>query len=208
MAIITLDQVAIRWAVSAADESMARWASSPGHYRNQWTSHLVGRLGEIAAEQFLLSHGVQVQAHFRFPERESLCDIELLPVGREPPVRLDVKTWSEAFWPDLGRCVAVNQLEALDHKAEGILWCILHESARRPQAIWQTQEAVRVSIAGYSTISDVHQAPIRLTGRAGMPQVRNHQIAEQDLRPLDELVSSLVKLKPEKSECPNPGSSC
>ena len=207
MDIITLDQVAIRWAVSAADESMARWASSPGHYRNQWTSHLVGRLGEIAAEQFLLSHGVQVQAHFRFPERENLCDIELFPAGREPSVRLDVKTWSEAFWPDLGRCIAVNQLEALDHKAKGILWCIVHESARRSQAIWQTQEAVRVSIAGYSTISDVHQAPIRLTGRAGMPQVRNHQIAEQDLRPLDELVSSPIQLKLEKSKCPNPRSS-
>jgi hypothetical protein len=102
----------------------------------------------------------------------------------------------------------MNQLQALDHKADGILWCILHESARWPQAIWQTKDAVRVSIAGYSTISDVRQAPIRLTGRAGMPQVRNHQIAEQDLRPLDELVSSLVKLKSEKSECPNPGSSC
>jgi hypothetical protein len=89
MDIITLDQVAIRWAVSAADESVTRWASSPGYYRNQWASHPVGRLGEIAAEQFLLSHGIQVQAHFRFPERESLCDIELFPVGHEPPVCLD-----------------------------------------------------------------------------------------------------------------------
>jgi len=197
IAVITLDQEAIRWAVSAADESLARWASSPGHYRNQWVSHLVGRLGEIAAEQFLLSHGVQVQAHFRFSERESLCDIEILSAGRALSVRLDVKTWSEAFWPDLGRCIAVNQLQALDHKADGILWCILHESARRPRSIWQTLDAVRVSIAGYSTISDVHQAPIRLTGRAGMPQIKNHQIAEQDLRPLDELISSQVKRKSE-----------
>jgi len=85
----------------------------------------------------------------------------------------------------------VNQLQALDHKAEGILWCILHESARWPQAIWQTKDAARVSIAGYSTISDVHHAPIRLMGRTGMPQVKNHQIAEQDLRPLDELISLL-----------------
>jgi len=89
MVIITLDQVAIRWAASAADESIARWANSPGHYRNLWASHLVGRLGEIAAEQFLLSHGVQVQAHFRFPKRESLCDIEILFAGRASPVRLD-----------------------------------------------------------------------------------------------------------------------
>jgi hypothetical protein len=208
MAVITLDQVAIRWAMSAADESTARWASSPGHYRNQWTSHLVGRLGEIAVEQFLLQHGVLIHAHFRFPERENLCDIELLPAGRASPMRLDVKTWSEVFWPDLGRCVAVNQLQALEHKADSILWCILHESARRPRAIWQTLDAVRVSIAGYSTVSDIRQAPIRLTGRAGMPQVRNHQIAEQDLRPLDDLISLLVKRKSEKSECPNSGSSC
>jgi hypothetical protein len=208
MAVITLDQVAIQWAVGAADESMARWASAPGHYRNQWTSHLVGRLGEIAAEQFLMSHSVQVQAHFRCPERESLCDIELLAAGRALSVRLDVKTWSQAFWPDLGRCIAVNQLQALEHKAEGILWCILHESARRPRAIWQTLIAVRVSIAGYSTMSDVRQAPIRLTGRAGMPKVKNHQIAELDLRPSDELVSSLIRLKSEKSKCPNLGPSC
>jgi len=177
--------------MSAADESLARWTSSPGHYRNQLTSHLVGRLGEIAAEQFLLSHGVQVQAHFRFLEREGLCDIELVHASGASPVRLDVKTWSEAFWPDLGRCVAVNQLQALEHKADGILWCISHASARRPRAIWQTLDAVRVSIAGYSTISDVRQAPICLTGRAGMPQVKNHQIAEQGLRPLNELISLL-----------------
>ena len=93
MAVITLDQVAIWWAVSAADESIARWASSPGHYRNQWASHLVGRLGEIAVEQFLLQQGVPVQTHFRFPERESLCDIELFPAGRASPVRLD---WSQS----------------------------------------------------------------------------------------------------------------
>jgi hypothetical protein len=31
MILITLDQAAIRWAMHAADESIARWASAPGH---------------------------------------------------------------------------------------------------------------------------------------------------------------------------------
>jgi len=105
MHIITLDQDALQWAVHAADESIARWGARPGHYRNQLTSHLVGRLGEVAAERFFQERGLAVRAHFHFPEREAMCDLEVI----KPPLRLDVKTWSTAYWNDLGRSVAVNQ---------------------------------------------------------------------------------------------------
>ena len=185
MVIITLERDAIQWAVIAADESIARWRSAPGHYRNQWTSHLVGRLGEAAAERFLHSRGLTVQAHFRFPEREAMCDIEL------PAMRLDVKTWSVAFWNDLGRCVAVNQLPVLERKADCVLWCVLHENAAQPKDAWLAKQRVRVAVWGYSTLADIRQSPIRLTGRPGMRQVRNHQVAEKDIRELDELMLSL-----------------
>lgn len=189
MVVITLNQDAIRWAVSAADESIARWISAPGHYRNQWTSHLVGRLGEVAAEQFLTKRSVPLQAHFRFPEREALCDIEI--ASDKKSTRLDVKTWSATFWPDLGRCVAMNQLPVIERKADGILWCILRENAGWPKDIWLKRPSVGVSLVGYSTLADVRRSPISLTGRPGMRQVQNHQLAEKDIRPLDELVSSL-----------------
>ena len=55
-----------------------------------------------------------------------MCDIEVAAV------RFDVKTWSAAFWTDLGRCVTVNQLSVLERKAAGILWCVLHENVSLP----------------------------------------------------------------------------
>ncbi len=151
MVIITLERDAIQWAVQAADESIARWSSAPGHYRNQWTSHLVGRLGEAAAEQYLQSRGLAGVAHFRFPAREAMGDIEL------PTLRLDVKTWSAAFWNDLGRCVAVNQLPVLERKADGIVWCVLHENASQPKDAWLAKTSVRVALRGYSTLADIRQ---------------------------------------------------
>jgi hypothetical protein len=187
MYIISLDQDVLHWAIAAADESIARWGNAPGHYRNQWTSHLVGRLGEAAAEQFLRQRGLPVQSHFRFPEREAMCDIEIASV------RLDVKTWSATFWPDLGRCVAVNQLPVLERKADAVLWCVLHEKAALPKDEWLDKPSVRVALWGYSTLADIRQSPISLTGRPGMPQVRNHQVAEKNIRPFDELMSLLVR---------------
>ena len=187
MQIITLDQDALHWAVAAADESIARWGSAPGHYRNQWTSHLVGRLGEVAAEQCFSNRGLAVLAHFRFPEREAMCDIEIAAT------RFDVKTWSAAFWNDLGRCVAVNQLPVLERKADCVLWCVLHENASLPKDAWLAQKSVRVALWGYSTLTDIRQSPVCLTGRPGMRQVQNHQVAEKDIRPLDELIPSLNK---------------
>jgi hypothetical protein len=185
MHIISLDQDSLHWAIAAAEASLARWGSAPGHYRNQWASHLVGRLGEVAAEQFFASRGLVVLSHFRFPEREALCDIELAAL------RFDVKTWSAAFWNDLGRCAAVNQMPVLERKADGILWCVLHENASLSKDAWLAKASVRVALRGYSTLADIRQSPVRLTGRPGMRQVRNHQVAEKDIRRLDALIPTL-----------------
>ena len=190
MHIVSLDQAAIHWAVQAADESIVRWIAQPGHYRNQWTSHLVGRLGKAAAEQFLQQRGLQVQAHFRFPEREAMCNIEIAST-RPASIRLDVKTWSAAFWPDLGRCVAANQLPVLERKADAIVWGVLHEKAALPKDEWLGKPGVRIALQGYSTLHDIRRSPVSLTGRPGMRQVQNHQIAEKDLCSLDELLSML-----------------
>jgi hypothetical protein len=119
-----------------------------------------------------------------------MCDIEI-PSADSSSVRLDIKTWSAAFWPDLGRCVAVDQLRVLERKADSILWCILRENTRVPKEVWLARPSVRVSLVGYSTFADIRQAPIKLTGRTGMRQVQNHQLAEKDIRSLDELMSLL-----------------
>jgi len=134
----------------------------------------VGRLGKVAAEQFFKSQGLDVLAHFRFPECKAMCDIEVASV------RFDVKTWSAAFWADLGRCVAVNQLPVLERKvagarlascAGGILWCVLHENVSQPKDEWLAKKSVRVALWGYSTLADIRQSPVNLTGRPGMRQV-------------------------------------
>lgn len=79
----------------------------------------------------------------------------------------------------------------LERKANGILRCVLHEKATLPKDEWLARSSVRVAVWGYSTLADIRQSPISLTGRPGMRQVQNHQIAEKDIRSLDQVLSAV-----------------
>lgn len=165
-----------------AQTTYERWKTEPGHYSNTMNSHRMGKRGELAAERWALQNGVHGDSPFRDPNREKEADLVLATGEDAHLIRVDAKTWDEQYWIDLGRCLAVGQIESLAEKAEAVFWLTLREAG---------DGTVVVTLRGWSTIDDIRSAPRRRTGRPTMRQVYNYQLEEGQLRPMDDLVVTL-----------------
>lgn len=185
---IMVQQADITWALLAARESLARWAAAPGYYSNRLNSHFKGRLGEIAVETWLIQHGVPAISHFRHADREALCDIETQAQLQAQRCRIEVKTWSAAFWPALGRCVAIAQVPALRRKADCIVWCVVALPPSPTAEQMQGLSRVAVDLVGWSTLDDVCRAPMRITGTGNMRPVHNYQLDATMMRSMTTFV--------------------
>ena len=131
--------------------------------------------------------GYKLDSHFRFPERENLSDIVVKVRGYFRIRRLEVKTWSENYWAELGRCIAVEQYPILKKKADIVIWCVVnHEFVER--AVKMPGPGA-VSLAGWSVVGGISEAPIHDTGTGGMRKVRNYQLSEDDLRPIQTIAA-------------------
>jgi hypothetical protein len=179
----------VRWAAETARASFERWKNQTGYYNNRLNSHFKGKLGELAVEKFLLDQNENVDSHFRFAAREKLADLWLKQNGDKKVVRLEVKTWSSHYWQNLGRCIAVNQFSDLKKKADLIIWCVTDASA-----VLNTPAPIMVRLAGWSKLDEIPQAPIRWTGLGPMRKVENYQLAEADLREMNDLLAALRRL--------------
>jgi hypothetical protein len=167
---ITLLPAQVDDARAMAASTYERYRNHRGHYQNSSRSHFLGKIGEIGVESWLLADGIAVDAAFRDDTRD-----------REPDVRIgskayDVKTWSPEYWDLLGRCVTPRQLETKFARCDGVIWAV---------GIIDL-DPIRVGIMGWSSVSDIRAAPIRMTGPSGR-QIANHQIETEDLRPLSSL---------------------
>ncbi|MBT7692944.1 MAG: hypothetical protein HN750_13095 [Gemmatimonadales bacterium] len=158
-----------------ADQTLRLFAGRPGYYNNNRNSHLRGKLGEIAATQVLSGLGLECETLWADIGRLAEADIEVPGV-----FRADVKTWSAQYWADMGRCVAVGQVQKLAVKADLIIWCVSEP---------RLQPHMAVEVRGWNSIADVEAAPRRLTGPATGRKVDNRQIDEAVIRVLEDLRS-------------------
>jgi hypothetical protein len=71
----------------------------------------------------------------------------------------------------------VDQYPDLKKKADVIMWCLVDEKISTP---------AKVILTGWSTMDEIAQAPIRLTGFEGMRKVENYQLNEADLHEINE----------------------
>lgn len=170
---VQLDGADFEVARSLAQKTFDRWKSAPGYYTNTFESHLNGKVGEVALLKWLGSQVVSIDAAFTDLKREREADVIV------SGLRIDMKTWAEKWWPEMGRCIAVKQLPSLRKKADRIVWGWIREL---------TAEQAIVVLAGWSTIEDVELAPQRNTGPKGRRQVFNHQIDEVHLRTMSSLL--------------------
>lgn len=153
-------------------ETFERWKNRPGHYRNLLGSHVRGKFGEVAVEEWALRNSISpCESMFRDPRLEREADIRLRFT------LADVKAWDSKGWAAWGRCVAPTQVAALQRKATVIIWC--HVAERRD---------VEVVVAGWNTLNEVVATAVRATGPAHAP-VMNHQVADADLHDIAELLA-------------------
>jgi len=184
-----LNQTEINEACDLAQETFNKWKAVGGHYINHWRSHLIGKLGELAIEKSLNEKGIRFEPHFRDEDQYRACDISVAFPGSV--MRLEVKCWPEENWDDLGRCVARSQVDAIEKKADCVVWSILRTGSRFDSNEMRVRRllGLEVTAFGWSTIDDVRSAPIRFTGRAERPKVENHQLDDNAIRPFSVLLS-------------------
>lgn len=159
-------------ALRLGEKTFQRWQAVRGHYSNTPNSHYRGKVGESAVYKWAMQAGLDVEPIFKDLTRSGEAD--LLVSGR----RIEVKTWADKWWPELGRCVAVGQLASLEAKADVVVWCHMDDDA----------DGI-VTLAGWSHVSGIAAAPVRMTGPKGRRQVQNHQLDDDDLKSMDELLT-------------------
>lgn len=162
-------------AKNLAQQTLNIFASKGGYYNNNLNSHLRGKCGEVAVSRLLKSHGVAVEDHWIDLALISAADLTL-----QSKIRVDVKTWDERYWDEMGRCIAFGQLPTLRKKADVIIWC-QSESFVRP--------GMKVIVAGWSKTSEIELSPRRMTGPATGRKVDNYQLDVGSLRPINDLIS-------------------
>ena len=167
--LLTPDQVTDSDALAHATFEKRQAVS--GRYCNTLNSHRKGKLGEVAVESWLRSANRLLESPFRDIEREREADI--LATG---PLRLEVKTWTARYWPEMGRCVTPGQVRPMRARADAVVWCSVAEHGGE----------VRVTIQGWSTLDDIAATALRETGPE-FKKIVNHQLEETELRPLQEL---------------------
>jgi hypothetical protein len=186
---ISLDIDSVNWALHTAELSIAKWAQRDGYYNNRTTSHFTGKLGELAVEKYLLAQNQKIDSHFRFAERENLCDLVIKLNRYKKICRIEVKTWSANYWADLGRCIAVEQYPELQKKADVVLWCVIQTESI--DGLAKNPQPVLVSLAGWSRVDEISNAEIKHTGVGEMRKVKNYQLDEGELNPIETLLQKV-----------------
>lgn len=177
MTTVTLSRGDVELCRRMAKQSVARFVDVPGHYANKYRTHFVGRAGEMALSRWLFAAGLEHFDRWLDPMQADWCDIETF----EPFMRLEVKTWSRAFWAEYGRCVAASQLKTVEGKADRIVWLV----ADVPQYT-DGLRRLTVEVAGWNFVTDITELEPRLTGLTGKRQVLNYQLRPDELRRMED----------------------
>lgn len=167
---ISLNESEVADAITLAEATLARYATRYGYYRNTLNSHLLGRLGEVAVDNWLKAFS-NCEALYRDSMDDARCD--LLANGK----RLEVKTWNPKYWHAWGRCVAVRQFPAIQAKADLIIWCT---------AAPRTEPPATVTVHGWNYVNDISNINPTWTGPTGR-EVHNFQVPLDSIRQISDL---------------------
>ena len=169
--IISTEQ--FKLAEKLAFETFARFSRAKGHYNNTSNSHLRGKIGEITTSTVLQELGFKVEN--TYTELDRMSEADLVISGN---IRVDVKTCNVEHWNEMGRCISVDQIGKLEKKADIIIWCISPNNLA---------PGISVTVAGWNKVSEVRQAPRRLTGPQNGRKVENFQFEVNGIRAIADL---------------------
>jgi hypothetical protein len=171
---IELTEEEVTLADDLARRRYERYKGAQGQYRNLPAGHRVGAFCEVATDKWLRSEGFDVDPAYRDIDRTRAADIIVLDKG------VEVKGQQPHNWKEMGRCFPPGQLRSLQRRAVGVVWGIVDLDAR----------PTIVELVGWSTPGDLAGSEVRATGPSYKP-IANHQIPEEQVRPLSELVGAL-----------------
>jgi hypothetical protein len=127
-----------------------------------------------------------VTPHFKNPASDRKRDLEVSPARFR---RLEIKTWSESGWDNLGRCFSPKQTKKLLEEADAVVWCTVPLPNLNSPSDLDSYEALDVTLVGYSLPQDIIAAPIQPTGEEYMRQVENHQVDASLIRAIEDIIS-------------------
>jgi hypothetical protein len=172
--LVELDADEARLATELAEATYERHRHHGGHYPNLARSHRVGKLGEVAVDNWLTANSLTTDPAYRDPTREREPDLMVNGCG------VAVKSWRPDTWTDWGRCVTPAQLPGMRKKIRAIVWAIVDDE----------RDPIEVEVAGWSTPDEVAETELRATGPSYRPIV-NHQVDIEALRDIASLVEFL-----------------
>lgn len=181
---VTLNREQIELCIELGEQTLERYIRAYGHYNNTFNSHTKGRLGEVAMESIFVEMERNVIPHFKNPDSDRLCDIEVSPARFR---RLEVKTWSEWSWTNLGRCFSVKQIRKLESAMDALVWCTVPLGDLKSRSDLDHISTLDVTLVGYSLPVDIKAAPVIATGEGGMRKIRNHQLTPESIRAIEDI---------------------
>lgn len=190
-------------AIALTEKSLAEFAKYHGHYPNKTGTHVVGKLGEIAAERWLKERiKNQPKTIMPFFRDEAVlsswgdCDIVAKNEESNKHLKIEVKTWRKVFWQKYGRCVAEKQIGNVLAKGGLILWVVV-DGVPQLETLEEMKNAlekatVEADVLGFNKVSDFQNVLPVATGPTHN-RIINRQIKSEDVRGCAFLVEWLAK---------------
>jgi len=164
-----LEETDIDFCTHVAARRFERYRGHFGVYQtkasNSLSSHLVGVLGEYAVQKLLLSRYTLVKDWEDIDGAEYDFQIHGVPI--------EVKTWSNEYWTNLGRCIRPAHLPKYKRDKAIIIW----------SSVWL--DISEITIHGWNYASDISDRHKTKTGRY---KIDNYQIPDQEIRPIETLL--------------------
>ena len=179
---IKLIRNGINYTVTDADRNMAHTLamesfnlyskkitqSKSPYNQNNFKSHLVGKIGEVAAGnaftelKSMLGWEYTLDCVYMDAKRDSSCDLII------NGLRIEVKTWRPIDWTTYGACISERQAVKMAKKADVVIY-----------GTFDTESGEYI-LKGFNTMKDIFAVSPKLTGPTGK-QVLNRSMEERPI---------------------------
>lgn len=182
---LSLDKFQEVFQLAEASYGHFRHNPNPPYGRNELEYHRIGKIGEMACEQWAKELKVWNDSPFREPHRSIEPDL-ILNCGGQKFLNVEVKSCQTAAWHWYGRIVQAKQMPNIQAKSHIVIWCVVDTG----------YTAAIGTIMGWNTIDDIKGLdPVSIVSTDDR-QYPGYQVPVEQVRPIEELVNCLQSPEP------------